>query len=104
MNLRIRNKNIENSTCEKVPQRLDNKLNFNEHLDEIIKKASRKFSALSWNFPFMGLTKRCVLLNLFFTSQFSYCLLIWMRHSRTVNNKINKLHERCLRIVYNKKK
>ena len=26
-----------------------------------------------------------------------------MCHSRTVNNKINKLHERCLRIVYNNK-
>ena len=27
-----------------------------------------------------------------------------MCHSRSVNNKINKLHERCLRIVYNDKK
>ena len=27
-----------------------------------------------------------------------------MCHSRTVNSKINKLHERCLRIVYNGKK
>ena len=36
----------------------------------------------------------------FFTSQFNYCPLTWMRHSRTTNNKINCLHERCLRIVY----
>ena len=27
-----------------------------------------------------------------------------MFHVRTVNSKINKLHERCLRIVYNGKK
>ena len=39
-----------------------------------------------------------------FSSQFSYCLLVWMFHSRTLNNKINRLHERCLRIVYNDKK
>ena len=26
-----------------------------------------------------------------------------MCHSRTANNKINKLHERCLRIIYNDK-
>ena len=32
-------------------------------------------------------------------SQFSYCPLIWMFHSRGVNNKINHLHERSLRIV-----
>ena len=45
----------------------------------------------------MDLTKRL-------TSQFSYCLLICMCHSRTINSKTNKLHERCLRIVYNDKK
>ena len=97
--------NIENSTCEKLLGiKVDNKLNFNEHLDGIIKKASRKVSALSRIFPFMDLTKRRFLMNSFFASQFSYCPLIWMCHSRTVNNKINKLHERCLRIVYNDKK
>ena len=25
---------------------------------------------------------------------------IWMFHSRLINNKFNRLHERCLRIVY----
>ena len=83
---------------------LDHKLNFNEHLDGIIKKASRKVSALSRTFPVMDLTKRRFLMNSFFTSQFSYCPVIWMCHSRTVNKKINKLHKRCQRIVYNDKK
>ena len=36
----------------------------------------------------------------FIESQFNYCPLIWMFHSRTINNKINRLHERALRIVY----
>ena len=36
----------------------------------------------------------------FIESQFNYCSLIWMFHSRTINNKINRLHERALRIVY----
>ena len=36
-----------------------------------------------------------------FESQFNYCPLIWMCHSRELNRKINKLHERALRIVYN---
>ena len=105
MNLKIGNINIENSTCEKLLNvKVDRKLNFNEHLGGILKKASRKVSALFRIFSFMDLTKRSVLTNLFFNSQFSYCLLIWMCRSRTVNNKINKLHERCLRIVYNDKK
>ena len=42
-------------------------------------------------------------MNTFFRSQFSYCPLVWMCHSRTLNNEINTLHERCLRIVYNDK-
>ena len=36
----------------------------------------------------------------FITSQFGYCPLVWMFHSRAINNRINKLHERSLRIVY----
>ena len=31
------------------------------------------------------------------------CLVIWMFHSRALNNKINRLHERCLLIIYNDK-
>ena len=37
-------------------------------------------------------------------SQFNYCQLVWMCHSRTKNNKINRLHDRCLRLIYNDKK
>ena len=36
----------------------------------------------------------------FVGSQFGYCPLIWMFHGRILNNKINKLHERALRLVY----
>ena len=33
-------------------------------------------------------------------SHFSYCPLIWMFHDRAANSRINKIHERALRIVY----
>ena len=36
----------------------------------------------------------------FIESQFNNYPLIWMLHSRTMNNKINRLHERSLRIAY----
>ena len=63
-------------------------------------------SSLSRIFPFVDLTKRRVLMNSFSSSQFSYCPLIWMciYHSRTVNSKMIKLHERCLQKIYNDKK
>ena len=40
----------------------------------------------------------------FINSQFGYCPLIWMNHSRTLNNRINRIQERALRIVYNDRK
>ena len=36
-------------------------------------------------------------------SQFGYSLLVWMFLSRGLNNKINRIHERALRITYNDK-
>ena len=36
----------------------------------------------------------------FVTSQFQYSPLVWMFHSRKMNKKINKLHERAPRIAY----
>ena len=41
------------------------------------------------------------LMKAFFESQFRYCSLTWMFHSRKSNNKINLLHERALRMIYN---
>ena len=37
-------------------------------------------------------------------SQFSYCPLVLMFHSRGLNNKINNIHKRALRIMYQHKK
>ena len=42
-----------------------------------------------------------IIMKAFISSQFAYCPLIWMFHSRHINLKINKLHERALRIVHN---
>ena len=35
-----------------------------------------------------------------FASQFNYYLRTWMFHNRKLNNKINRLHERCLQLIY----
>ena len=93
---------IKTTSCEKLLGiKIDSRLNFDEHLDDIIKKASRKINALSRIAQFMNISKRCILMNSFFNSQFNYCPLIWMFHSRSINSRINRLHEKVLRIVYN---
>ena len=48
----------------------------------------------------MNLRKWRILMNLIFNSQFNYCPLFWMFHIRSVNSKINHLHERISRIEY----
>ena len=48
----------------------------------------------------MDLPKRKVLIKAFITSLFSYCPLIWMLHSRTLNNRTSSIHERALRLPY----
>ena len=40
-------------------------------------------------------------MNVYFMSQFGYCPLVWMNHSRTLNTRINGLHKRALNLVYN---
>ena len=99
--MKLDNVEIENSNCERLlGVKIDSKLNFKEHLDGIIKKASREINALSRIAPYMNIEKPRLFMNSFFASQFNYCPLVWMCHHRSINNTINRLHERCLRIVY----
>ena len=52
----------------------------------------------------MDISRRKILMNAFFRSEFNYCPLIWMCYNRSLNHKINRLHGRCLRIIYSDKK
>ena len=73
-----------------------NKLDFNEHVSSICKKASLKLHELARILPSMDKHKLRILMKAFIESQFGYCPLIWMFHSRTLNNKIYRLHERLV--------
>ena len=95
---------IKNNENEKLLRiKCDTKLNFNEHLNDIISKLSHKVNALSRVVPLMGLSKKRILMNPFFNLQFSYCPVIWIFLRRIMNNKINRLHERCMRLIYGDK-
>lgn len=79
---------------------IDRDLKFNQHISNICKKAGRKLTALGRLSKLISLEKRKSLFNAFITSQFAYCPLTWMFHDRSLNDKINHIHERALRIVY----
>ena len=48
----------------------------------------------------MNIAQRRLIMNAFIFSQFGYCPLVWIFHSRKLNNRIDNIHERGLRIVY----
>ena len=99
---KVGNNNIwESNTVKLLGVTIDNQLKFNEHVLNICKKASRKLSALSRMSSFLSFDKKRIIFKAFFESQFKYCPLVWMFHGREVNQRINRLHERALRIVYN---
>ena len=79
---------------------IDRTLSFDEHITSLCRKAGKKLYVLARLSHFMCTNKKRILMKAFIESQFSYCPLIWMFHSTSVNNKINHLHERSLRIVY----
>ena len=80
---------------------IDRNLRFDDHDINLCKKACKKI--LSRLAPFMNVNKRRIIMKAFIESQFGYCPLVWMFHSRNLNNKINRIHERALRITYSNK-
>ena len=92
---------IKNSTEEKLlGVKFDSNLSFGNHVTSLCKKASQILHALARISHYMDLDKRRNLRKAFVTSQFNYCPLIWMFQSRSLNNKINRIHEGALRLVY----
>ena len=79
---------------------IDNRLTFQDHILDLCKKANLKLHALARISHFMSQSKLRTLMKTFIESQFGYCPLLWMFHSRALNSKINKLHKRALRLVY----
>ena len=63
-------------------------------------KASQKLGALSRISNYLNQSEKSLIFNSMIKSHFNYCPLIWMFCSRTSNNRINRLHERSLRVLY----
>ena len=75
-------------------------MTFEPHARSLCKKGSQKLNAFSRITCSLKFDERKLLRNAFITSQFSYVPVVWMFHSWKLNNHINRIHERALRIVY----
>ena len=97
----ICNEKLSSTCSEKILGiKIDNKLTFEEHIERLCKKASQKVSAVARISSLMRFEQRKRIVNLFITSHFSHNPLVWMFHSRRLNNRIDHIHERALKIIY----
>ena len=101
VDIRITNTKILNVERVKLlGVNFEGRLNFDYHMNTLLKKTNERHHALARVCNYMDTKKQRVTINGFITSQFSYCPLVWMFNSRTLNNRINKIHKKALRLVY----
>ena len=66
----------------------------------LFKKATQKINALAIELPYMTFQQRKLIFNFFLISHFSYWPIVWIFHNRRLNNDINNIGEKALRIIY----
>ena len=89
--INIKSSVIEGSSSEIfLGVTIDSNFTFKKHVNELCKKGNSKLRALT----------SCLIFKAFIISQFNYCPLVWMFHTKHLNNRINSLHEKALRVTY----
>ena len=79
---------------------IDSKLNFSEHVTIICKKAARQLNALARISRYLNPNSRIILYNSFVMSNLNYCPNVWHFCGKGNNEKLEKIQERALRILY----
>jgi hypothetical protein len=79
---------------------LDFKLNFNEHISKICKKASRQLNVLKRIGKLLTRLGKLTIYYSFNMSNFNYCPLVWHFCGEVNTKKVEKIQERALRFIY----
>ena len=77
----------ESRTVKRFGVTLDNKLNFDQHLNNGCLKASRKLSTLSRITQYLDFNQMRNLFKAFLESKYKYCPSTWMFYSRNTNKR-----------------
>ena len=79
---------------------IDKKLTFKQHIENLCQKAQYKLHALRRIRKFLTIEKAKILGNAFIDSQFNYAPLLWMFCRKTLYSKIEKVHHKDLKVIY----
>ena len=80
---------------------IDNKLTFDDHIFTLCNKTSMQLNAIGRLKHYLGKKELEVIVNSFIYSNFNYCPLVWHFSSCKALRKIENIHKRCLRMIYN---
>ena len=79
---------------------IDKKLTFKQHIENLCRKAQCKLHALRRIRKFLTIEKVKILGSVFLDSQFNYAPLLWMFCRKTLYSKIEKIHHKTLKVIY----
>ena len=101
-NITVGNQEIKPSSSVKLlGVDIDNKLNFRKHIKTLCRKAGAKLNAIKRLGSYLKEKDRKLLVTAHVTSQFNYSSIVWHFGGLTEVHKMEKLHERCIRYIYN---
>ena len=78
---------------------IDDKLNFNNQIDNLCCKAGKQINALKRMKYLLDKQCKCIIYNSFVSSNFNYSPITWMFSNKLNFEKLNKTNKRALRFV-----
>ena len=79
---------------------MESRLNFSQHVSNLCTKAARQLNALARISRHIDETSRYMIYNSFVRSNFSFCPMVWHFCGIMNNEKLERIQERALKIVY----
>ena len=83
---------------------INNFLTFKEHIDNLCRTANYRLHASRRIRKYLSLEKAKLLCNAFMNIQYNYAPLVWMFYRKQQYLKIQNIHYKALKVVYNSNK
>ena len=100
--LMIQGKQIQSENAVRLlGVKIDHRLTFDEHISDLCRKAAAQLNALKRLEGYMEFKAKEIMVQSFVFSNLNYCPLVWHFSFEKSMKKIEKIHERALRFLYN---
>jgi hypothetical protein len=96
----LENEKLESKKCVNLlGVTIDDKLNFDEHISSLCKKAARQLNVMFRFHKLLDFNRKLQLYRAFVLSNFNFCPIVWHFSSITNMRQIDKIQERALRFL-----